>query len=92
MLDLKKANEIVRKAKRETEIYRTKLVPYAKKIPMITTGTPTKKRTSFGTKPCIPIKQYQYCIQTKNQIIKYPCSPVLPRAFFGRGPYSFLRK
>ena len=32
MLDLKKANEIVRKAKRETEIYRTKLVPYAKKI------------------------------------------------------------
>ena len=48
MLDLKKANEIVRKAKRETEIYRTKLVPYAKKIPMITTGTPTKKRTSFG--------------------------------------------
>ena len=72
MLDLKKANEIVRKAKRETEIYRTKLVPYAKKIKlyskrgtlfeklyrviefeiakkiMITTGTPTKKRTSFG--------------------------------------------
>ncbi len=32
MLDLKKANEVVRKAKRETEIYRTKLVPYAKKI------------------------------------------------------------
>ena len=29
MLDLKKANEIVRKAKRE-KIYRTKLVPYAK--------------------------------------------------------------
>ena len=31
MLDLKKANEIVRKAKRETEIYRTKLVPYFSK-------------------------------------------------------------
>ena len=38
MLDLKKANEIVRKAKRETEIYRTKLVPYAKKIKLTVKG------------------------------------------------------
>ena len=44
MLDLKKANEIVRKAKRETEIYRTKLVPYAKKIKL---GLHSKRGTLF---------------------------------------------
>ena len=73
MLDLKKANEIVRKAKRETEIYRIKTCALCKKNSFDYNGD--SKKNGYRIRKRI----FECVIQKKPN---FPCSPTIAKSIF----------